>query len=256
MKTCNINLFLFCLLILVLLAKIPLISIAQSQQNQTTQKEQNNQSNQTNQPQRKRSTLEAILAIFKERQKQKLGSRGVCLVSPGILEKETNTIWHNQPLFVWQGNSSKVEIRLYTADNPRKPIWRQQVTQNSSELILQQIAYTGKPLELGKIYDWEIFDANDKSQEIRSFQIMDIEQYNSINEELTNLEKQLKQQQLTEAEIKLTEAEITVKKANYFAEKGLFSDAITELSSLDNLSPEIEQEIQDSLNQFCITPQQ
>lgn len=245
MKIRKINLLLLSLLMVIFLAKMPLISIAQSQEN-STQKQQNNQTNQSNQPQRKRSTLEAILAIFKERQKQKLGSRGVCLVSPGILEKETNIIWHNQPLFVWQGNTSKVEIRLYTADNPRKPIWRQQVTQNSSELTLQQITYTGKPLELGKIYDWEIFDANDKSQEIRSFQIMDIEQYNSVNEELKNLEKQLKQQQLTEAEI-------TVEKANYFAERGLFSDAITELSSLDNLSLEIQEEIQTLLTDFCIT---
>ena len=248
MKIRKINLLLLSLLIILFLAKIPLISIAQSPSNQTP-KEQTNQSNQTNQTPGKRSTLEAIFAIFKERQKQKLGSRGVCLVSPGILEKETNIIWHNQPLFVWQGNSSKVEIRLYTADNPRKPIWRQQVTQNSSELTLQQIYYTGKPLELGKIFDWEIFDDNDKSKEKRSFQIMDIEQYNLINEELTNLEKQFKQQQLTEAEI-------TMEKANYFSERGLFSDAISELSSLDNLSPEIEQKIQDSLNQFCITPQQ
>lgn len=247
MKIRKINLLLLSLLIILFLAKITLISIAQSPSNQTP-KEQSNQSNQTNQPRKERSTLEAIFAIFKERQKQKLGSRGVCLVSPGILEKE-NIIWHNQPLFVWQGNSSKVEIRLYNADNPRKPIWRQQVTQDSSELTLQQIVYTGKPLELGKIYDWEIFDDNDKSKEKRSFKIMDIEQYNFINEELKNLEKQLKQR-------KLRKAKITVKKANYFAEKGLFSDAITELSSLDNLSPEIEQEIQDSLNLFCITPQQ
>lgn len=248
MKIRKINLLLLSLLIILFLAKIPLISIAQSPSNQTP-KEQTNQSNQTNQTPGKRSTLEAIFAIFKERQKTILGSRGVCLVSPGILEKETNIIWHNQPLFVWQGNSSKVEIRLYNADNPRKPIWRQQVTQNSSELTLQQIAYTGKPLELGKIYDWEIFDDNDKSQEKRSFKIMDIEQYNSINEELTNLEKQFQQQQLTEAEI-------TLEKANYFAEKGLFSDAIAEMSSLENLSPEIAQEIQDLLNKFCLTPQQ
>jgi len=246
MKIRKINLLLLSLLMVIFLAKMPLISIAQSSQNQT-QKEQNSQINQGNQPQRKRSTWEAILAIFKERQKQPLGSRGVCLVSPGILEKETNIIWHNQPLFVWQGNSSKVEIYLYTDDNPKRPIWRQSVTQNSQEVTLQQILYTGKPLELGKRYDWEIFDTEDKTKQIRSFIIMDIEQYNSINEELKNLETQLKKQQLTEAEI-------TVEKANYFAEKGLFSDAITQLSSFDNLPPDIKQEIQTLLTDFCITP--
>lgn len=244
MKIRKINLFLLSLLIVILLIKTSLISIAQSQQNQT-QKQQNNQTNQSSQPPRKRSTLEAILAIFKERQKQPLGSRGVCLVSPGRLEK-INTIWHNQPLFVWKGNSLNVEIRLYTDNNSKRPIWRQQITNNSSELTLQQIAYTGKPLELGKKYDWEIFDLKDKSWEQGKFIIMNIEQYNSINEELKNLEKQLKEQGLKEAEI-------SMEKANYFAERGLFSDAITELSSLENLPSDIKQQIQTSLNDFCIT---
>lgn len=236
MKIKKIQLLLLSLIIVILLAKMPLISIAQSKPNQPPK-------NQSNQPKKKRSTWETIVALFKQNKKIPLGSKSVnCFISPGILE-EVYITWNNQPVFIWQGGSTILEIRLYSPYDQEEAIWIKTIQQNS-EQTFQHISYTGKPLELGKIYDWEIYDSKDGTTERRSFKLMGIDDYNRIKEELKNLEAQLKLQQLTEEQMVL-------EKVDYFTEKGLFSDALTIMYSIENPSAQFIDNRQNLLNSFC-----
>lgn len=119
------------------LAELPLTVMAQVNSTKPPQ-------NQTNQPKNKRSTWEAILTLFKRRKEAKFGSRGICPVSPGLLE-EKNIIWNNQPLFLWQGNSLPLEIRVYSPFNPKQQqqvIWRKKINPISSDTAFKGIPYT------------------------------------------------------------------------------------------------------------------
>ncbi|PSF35593.1 hypothetical protein C7H19_16445 [Aphanothece hegewaldii CCALA 016] len=202
----------------------------------------------TPQVKRKRSTWSAILNLFKTRKEPKLGSRGVCPVSPGILE-EKNVIWHNNPLFLWQGNQP-LEIRLYSPFDPKQEqtiLWSQIITTASPEKTFQGILYTGKVLQPGQIYDWEIFNQADKSIWRRSFKVMGLEERDVITKELKSIEAQLRLEQATDEEIAL-------ERANYFAKLDMWSDALQEMSSVENPSEELTQKVQELLIYICNPP--
>lgn len=222
-----------------------LAAIAQLTQNQPRQ----TQPTPTPQSRKERSTWGAILSLFKRgNQGRNLVSRGVCFVSPGLLENK-NIIWSDRPFFLWKGVSLTQEIRLYSPFNPsqkQEVIWRQEIQQSSPSISFQAIQYTGKPLAAGKTYDWEIFDRASKAQEKRSFQVMEIEEREQITTELQSLEAQLKSGQATDEEI-------AIERANYFLEKQLWSDALQSMFEVKNPSPELHQKIQELLGELCNT---
>ncbi len=227
------------IIIMISLAELPLTVMAQVKLSKPQQ-------NQTNQPKKKRSTWEAILTLFKGRKAPNLGSRGICPISPGLLE-DKNIIWNNQPLFLWQGNSLPLEIRVYSPFNPKQEqqvIWRKKINSISSDKTFQGIPYTGLPLELGKIYDWELFNQSDKSKVRRSFQVMNIKEHEQISQELKRLEVELRLQQATDEDIAL-------ERANYFAQKNLWSDALKEIFSVQNPSLEFRKKIEELLSYLC-----
>lgn len=245
MKNNKIKFLLLSLIIVIIFAQISSAQIPQLKQNQS-------QPNQTNQPKKVKSTWETILTLFKERQKKPLTSRGICIVSPGMLEPN-NIIWNNQPLFVLFFKPEELriqglEIRVYSPFDPKQEkqiIWRKKIdliTINSNNIL--EIPYTGQPLEIGKNYTWEIFDLSDKAREFPSFQIMNLEEKEQISQDLKRLETELKLQNATEEEIAL-------EKANYFTGKQLWSDALTQMYSIKNSSPEFEQNFQQLLTDFC-----
>lgn len=204
---------------------------------------------QPSQPKKKRSTWEAILTLFKKRKEPNLGSRGVCPVSPGLLEA-TNVIWSDRPLFLWLGIDLPLEIRLYSPFDPKQEqsiLWRQVFTTGSSVATFQGIQYTQQPLESGKIYDWEIFNQSDKSKLRRSFQVMSLKERDRITGELKNLEDQLRAE-------KATDEEIALERSYYFAQRNLWSDALQEMYSVQTPSPDLTMKVQELLSYLCNTP--
>jgi hypothetical protein len=219
--------------------------ISQQNQNQPRQP----QPTPTPQSRKERSTWGAILSLFKRsNQGRKLGSRGVCFFSPGLLENSP-VIWSDRPIFIWQRVSLFQEIRLYSPFNPAQDqeiIWRQEIKQSSPTISFQEIQYTGTPLEAGKTYDWEIFDQKSKAQEKRYFTVMESSERAQITTELQRLETQLKSEGATEEEI-------ARERANYFIEKQLWSDALQSMLTVKNPSPELLQKIQELLGELCNT---
>lgn len=195
---------------------------------------------------KKRSTWEAILTLFKKRKEPNLGSRGVCPVSPGLLES-TNIIWSDRPLFLWQGIDFPLEIRLYNSFNPKQEqsiLWRQVLNTASPAVTFQSLQYTGQVLEPGKIYDWEIFNQSSKSKLRRSFQVMGLEEREQMKRELKNLENQLRAENATDEEIAL-------ERSYYFAQRNLWSDALQEMYSVQKPSQELIMKVQELLSYLC-----
>ncbi len=173
------------------------------------------------------SILEAIWKLLRAKREQEpaLSSRSnICEITPGLLG-EVNVIYSDRPLFLWQGKVPSLEIYLYTPfslEREQEILWSQTVGSD-----VQKVLYTGKALEVGQIYDWEIVVNPQSNRRRISFQVMAGEKRDRIRSELEQLETELT---ISGA----TASEITLARANYFAQQDLWSDALQELFSLEN----------------------
>lgn len=194
----------------------------------------------TRQPEKK-SPWEALWTILSRRKEPKLSSRGsICEIAPG-LQGEAKVIWSDRPLFLWRGTVPQVEIRLYTAftDEGQKLLWSQTVTGEA-----QSVQYTGQPLQPGVKYEWELMIDPSKPGTRYPFQVMTASERDKISAELTALLNPLKNSGATEEEIALS-------RANYFAERNLWSDALGEIYSLNNPSLEFTRQAEKMVDDFC-----
>ena len=167
---------------------------------------------------------------------KKGGSREpICLISPDA-PSQTRIIWNTKPFFLWQGDIKKVAVGI---PNSKEYLKTQIVTGN------QSVNYTGEPLESGKTYRLSIFLSEGEGTAptmFVPFKIMEAPERNRIAAELRLIEK-LQKNKDAEA--------IAFSKAKYFAENGLFSDALQQAYSVPNPSPELSQIIKDIPNQLC-----
>lgn len=194
------------------------------------------------------SILETIWKLLRAKREQEpaLSSRSnICEITPGLLG-ETNLIYSDRPLFLWQGMASNLEINLYSpfsVDADQELLWSQIVATNSDSIL-----YTGKPLQPGKIYDWEIVVDSATNRRRISFQVMEAAERDRISRELEQLETELTVSGATNEEIILA-------KANYFAEGDLWSDALQELSSLETTSGNAIANTQEMMSYICQSEQ-
>jgi predicted Fe-Mo cluster-binding NifX family protein len=134
-------------------------------------------------------------------------------------------------------------VRPYSLENPYSSqvvLWSQPVAAAN-----QSATYTGKALEPGQKYDWELVvdPALGNSQRF-TFQVMEAQKRDRITAELTALETQLKAAGATAEEIAL-------ERANYFAERDLWSDALQEVYSVKNPSATLTQAAQEMSAWAC-----
>ncbi len=190
------------------------------------------------------SILETIWKLLRAKREQEpaLSSRSnICEITPGLLG-ETNLVYSTRPLFLWQGMGSKLEIYLYSpfsVDAHQELLWTKAINGES-----QNILYTGEPLQPGKIYDWEIVTDSQVNRRRISFQIMDAQERDRISGELEQLETELTTSGATKEEIILA-------KANYFAEKDLWSDTLQQLSSLETASGNTLANTEEMMSYIC-----
>jgi hypothetical protein len=168
------------------------------------------------------------------------GSRGViCQIAPAKLvdrnaKEETQDIqevWSESPLFLWTikgGTAQKIQVFVYRNG---EPLWSPNIKAGETKIV-----YDGKPLQPGQIYEWQLSalaPAPTKSLSVR-FKVMESQKRDRIAKELTALEERLKG---ASAET------IALEKANYFAKKELWSDALRELYSVPKPSAELRDAI-------------
>lgn len=170
------------------------------------------------------------------KKEEPLSTRGVrlCPLSPGVVG--INDTFSDRPLFLWQGgNIQRVELRRPGGD---QILWEQKLPPGESKVI-----YGATPLQIGQTYQWSLYNsANDYVSFI--FRVMGETQRQEIASELAEIEKALQQQNATLEQI-------AVAKAQYFAEKRLWSDALREIYLVENPSPALTKTAQEITNRLC-----
>ncbi|MDJ0572430.1 MAG: DUF928 domain-containing protein [Pleurocapsa sp. MO_192.B19] len=190
------------------------------------------------------SIFETLWKLLRAKREQEpaLSSRSsICEITPGLVG-ETNLIYSDRPLFLWQGTAPQVEIYLYTPfslEIEQEVLWSQTVASNSESIL-----YTGEPLQPGQIYDWEIVVDSATNRRRISFQVMEAEQRRRITSELAQLETELT---ISGANTE----EITLAQANYFAERDLWSDALQKIYSIESPSADLISQIEDIKQYLC-----
>jgi Domain of Unknown Function (DUF928) len=196
------------------------------------------------------SSLGSILEQLRRRRRSG-GSRGdICAIAPAnLVEPNSQTaqtqtepipkVWSDRPLFAWHNPRVSVRrIQLFIQGNP-EVLWSKNIASGETKVI-----YDGKPLQPGQSYEWQLFAPFSIKQP--NFQVMAGQQRDRITDELTKLETQLKKQRAS-AEV------IALEKANYFAQKELWSDALLQLYSVSNPSAELSEMIrQIQTHNFCL----
>ena len=190
-------LFVLFLTVLVTICSLPLtLNRAFAQENpesltQPSDKEQKLEPITTTRTRDQSSILETLWKLLRAKREQEpaLSSRSsICEITPGLLG-ETNIIYSDRPLFLWQGTVPQVEIYLYTPfslETEQEVLWSQTVASNSDSIL-----YPGEPLQPGQIYDWEIVVDSVTNRRRISFQIMETAERDRISGELEQLETEL-----------------------------------------------------------------
>jgi hypothetical protein len=149
------------------------------------------------------------------------GTRGgICIVAPA-----KGKIWHQKPVFVWQGELAKIEVQpRHRRDTV---VWRKEVTANDSHVV-----YDGEPLQPGNAYNLVVFLGENPALEV-PFQILPYatraQHWGKIHEMETNLKQQ-----------GATDREIALHRAQYFQQQGWQSDVIQEAFSVANPSDQLQ----------------
>ena len=153
----------------------------------------------------------------------------ICFVTPeDRLDRNLTLVYNTKPFFLWNGNIKKVAVGIPGSQEYLKT---KVVTET------QSINYKGESLEPGKTYKLLIFLSTTKNAsptKFVPFKIMQAPERNQIAADLNRLEKSQKSKG---ADLE----KIASAKAEYFAEKGLWSDALQQAYSVPNPSPELLQ---------------
>jgi hypothetical protein len=180
---------------------------------------------------------EARWGFWGRRPRTRLTTRGnLCAITPGFIGKLT--LWHNQPLFTWKGESAMMMVRDYET---RQVIWSETLDGKT-----QQAMYSGKvALEAGKLYEWQVLGLKptDSDRSLwTTFKIMPTDEQQAIDRDLKALAKQGDREA------------IVLEKADYFAGKNLWSDAIQVLYSIDQVSASFADQRSNYIQNFCEQP--
>jgi hypothetical protein len=143
------------------------------------------------------------------------GVRGdVCPIAPATFGQTPTPIWHDLPMFIWDGSVFQMEVRPHNSDTV---LWSIEL-----EATVSFVQYDGAPLQPGQTYDVIITTTGEM---ILSFQVMDAQARDQIAAELRELEVRAQEQGAD------TES-IAFARAQYFAKLGLRSDALQEAFSV------------------------
>lgn len=161
------------------------------------------------------------------------GQRGeICVLAP-ITPVGTLDLWSDRPLFIWQGNISRIAVTVNG-----KEIW--DATPEAGD---RSMVYNGPPLQSGQLYRWQVALETSPIYDI-PFQLMSLEARAAIDAELATLEAQL-------VEANATPNTVALSRARAFAARQLWADTVRELLSIENPDAAIERYIQEISTRLC-----
>jgi len=160
----------------------------------------------------------------------------ICLITPANLD-EGETIWHDQPVFVWQGSVGKIEV---IDAETQTSLW-QYIPESGETTAI----YDSDPLRSGLRYQWRIYGVADLESPLL-FQPFSI---------ASRPNRWLMSNGLAAAASQTDSSaqNIAIAQINYFTNRLLYTDAIQVLFSANRETPEIlagQTEVIESLCQF------
>lgn len=185
------------------------------------------------------------------------GSRApFCSIWPNLDDPELREIWNNRPLFIWKTKANVNVKRIEVFIPGREPTlwWSHDITGNKqhgsskesgashfgkdNSWMIQSVPYTGRPLEIGKDYDYRVtYEIINEKGEIDvaqtsyiPFSIKDAETYSRIQMSLDAIGSQ---------HSGMSPEEMTLKRAEVFVQEGLWSDFLQEIFSVSNPSRDL-----------------
>lgn len=174
-----------------------------------------------------RTAMGGRFRFWRRRPPTTLGGRGaVCAITPGLLDKDF-TVLSDRPLFAWQGQASKLNVRDFKT---RTIVWSADVDANT-----QQLAYNGpQPLEPGKIYQWQVLGKNPTSQDRAQWSTVTV----MAAPERDTMMTKLKEITQTAQQSKQSSEEIADEQAMYLLDQNLWSDALQVVFAVKDPSTE------------------
>ena len=177
------------------------------------------------------------------------GTRGgfACFVTP-LPPKPNNAppteIWNNRPLFAWKGDVRQLEVY---SEAEGELIWKQLVKSGTNH-----ISYTGEPLKSGATYILNLYETSDPEYAHLTkieldFKVIDAKEYEQITQDLNQLQAEHQQKQSTPEEIALA-------RAQYFADRQLWSDAIMESVLVENPSSSLKELLETKIIKYLCPP--
>jgi hypothetical protein len=190
------------------------------------------------------SDLQALQTTFAQRRRERkegVSRGGVCGVAPGQIDK-VFTLWSDRPLFLWQSDRqvSLSSVQIFQASTDER-VWKQTLSPAD-----QSALYTGKPLQPGQIYSWQLTflqAGRPRTQEYR-FRILPAAQRDSIALELQRLTQPLQKS-------KATAEAIALRQSRYLVDRGLLSDALQVLSAVPQPSAATQEMLQGVIRSAC-----
>ncbi|NEP60940.1 MAG: hypothetical protein F6K31_28820 [Symploca sp. SIO2G7] len=184
--------------------------------------------------QKHRSVVDRILDIFRRKPKDG-GTRqdSFCPIWPNGDDYNLLEIWHNRPLFVWQGTVREIEVRLPGSESA---LWRYEVGVNQ-----QQLLYEGPELQPGEYDYWvryEVTEGGETTTDTKTIPFIIIEEGETIANELMALEG-------------ASVEESALARAQYFAEQELWSDFLREVFGVANPSADWQKALEEVRKESC-----
>ncbi len=177
---------------------------------------------------------------FQPKKKLRAGKGGGCMVSPIWLgQNNVAKVWNQRPVFVWNGRESNVGL---TREDDDQLFWKEQL--QAAPRGNRQIQYTGSTLQPGQSYRWNLLTLTDQVTQSTSFQVIGGTERDRVTIGLKTLQAQL------EAE-KLSAEEKALRRAEFFVRHDLVSDAIQEVFSVKNPSPELQDLAEKMATEIC-----
>ncbi|WP_204153418.1 hypothetical protein [Leptolyngbya sp. CCY15150] len=159
-------------------------------------------------------------------------SDAACLITPVADGVEVAQVWSDRPFFLWKnyprGAMRTVEVQSRDAQfiSFTYTLFRATVSGET------QISYVGTSLERGQVYQWVAYSDTMSAAQVIPFEVMSDDEYEQVAIELEAAEQEWQTAGL------LPEEQV-LERITFFAERGLWSDAMRVAFTVPNPSEEL-----------------
>ena len=171
------------------------------------------------------------------------GKGDLCLLVPAQAQPP-DIMWHDRPLFVWQGLEQTIGLRRSGSETV---FWRRSLTQPGT--LVNQIQYTGLALQPGQTYELLLFSSPTSNQPVRrqAFTMMSARDRVPITTALQALTANLVKENTREETI-------AQQRVQYFSDHQLQADVLQEVFAVKSPSIALRQFATELSKEFCSSP--